>query len=94
MKVLKGYVKNRARPEGCIAECYLVDECMSFCNMYMKQFAESNYQECRNQDFSNDVILEGRPISVGTSILLSNEMLANAHRYVLFNTTLVEPYLG
>ncbi|XP_042472108.1 uncharacterized protein LOC122054736 [Zingiber officinale] len=28
MKMLKGYVKNRARPEGCIAECYLAEERM------------------------------------------------------------------
>ncbi|KAK9929509.1 hypothetical protein M0R45_026605 [Rubus argutus] len=30
MKTLKDYVRNPARPEGCIAESYLADECMSF----------------------------------------------------------------
>ncbi|KAL6194567.1 hypothetical protein ACLB2K_035649 [Fragaria x ananassa] len=30
-KVLKDYVKNRARPEGSIAENYLADECLRFC---------------------------------------------------------------
>ncbi|XP_042404675.1 uncharacterized protein LOC121994831 [Zingiber officinale] len=34
MKILKGYVKNRARPEGCIAECYLAEERMRFCSAY------------------------------------------------------------
>ncbi|XP_013608049.1 PREDICTED: uncharacterized protein LOC106314771 [Brassica oleracea var. oleracea] len=28
MKVLKDYVRNTARPEGCIAESYLAEECM------------------------------------------------------------------
>ena len=26
MKVLKGYVRNRNRPEGCIDKCYIVEE--------------------------------------------------------------------
>ena len=37
MKVLKGYVRNHARPESCIAECYLAKECMRFCGSYMKE---------------------------------------------------------
>lgn len=93
MKILKGYVRNPARPEGCIAECYLADECMSFCNKNMKTTIEVDYQVGRNQDFDNDVILEGRPISGGTSITLSDELLETAHRCVLFNTAIVEPYL-
>ncbi|XP_058202814.1 uncharacterized protein LOC131317269 [Rhododendron vialii] len=47
----------------------------------------------RNQDFENDVILEGRPISAATSITLTDEVLESAHRYVLFNAAIVEPYL-
>jgi len=34
MKILKGYVKNRSRPEGCIAERYLVKEAVEFCNEF------------------------------------------------------------
>ncbi|XP_010490106.1 PREDICTED: uncharacterized protein LOC104767831 [Camelina sativa] len=30
-KVLKDFVRNPARPEGCIAESYLAEECMEFC---------------------------------------------------------------
>ena len=30
MKVLKDFVRNPARPEGCIAESYLAEECMNF----------------------------------------------------------------
>ena len=35
MKKLKGYVRNKARPEGCIGECYLAEECMRFCSGYI-----------------------------------------------------------
>ncbi|TYK21964.1 uncharacterized protein E5676_scaffold543G00100 [Cucumis melo var. makuwa] len=69
MKVLKAYVRNRARPEGCIAE------------------------ECRNEELENSVILEGRPISAGISITMDDDDLKNAHRYVLFNTTEIEPFV-
>ncbi|WVZ93355.1 hypothetical protein U9M48_039342, partial [Paspalum notatum var. saurae] len=31
---LKRYVRNRSRPEGSIAEAYIVDECLTFCSRY------------------------------------------------------------
>ncbi|KAJ0097265.1 hypothetical protein Patl1_28596 [Pistacia atlantica] len=87
MKILKGYVKNRARPEGCAAECYLVDETVTFCSGYFKYDFGGNDQNARNQDFFSDVILEGHPILGGKSMSLSDEVLELAHHYVLFNTT-------
>lgn len=30
------YVRNGARPEGCIAKGYVVDECSNFCSMYLR----------------------------------------------------------
>ncbi|XP_062111807.1 uncharacterized protein LOC133823196 [Humulus lupulus] len=50
MKLLKDYVRNRARPEGCIAECYLVDECVSFCNEFTDHSIELNIKEGRNEE--------------------------------------------
>ncbi|KAL6310976.1 hypothetical protein AAG906_019942 [Vitis piasezkii] len=35
MKVLKGYVRNHNRPEGCIAECYIAEEALEFCTEYL-----------------------------------------------------------
>ena len=32
---LKQYVRNRARPEGSIAEGYVVNEALTFCSMYL-----------------------------------------------------------
>ncbi|KAL5733871.1 hypothetical protein ACOSP7_031732 [Xanthoceras sorbifolium] len=41
----------------------------------------------------NDLILGGRPISAGKSIILSDELLQIAHRYILFNSLEVQPYV-
>lgn len=38
LSVLKSYVRNKAHPEGCIAEAYLADECMTFCSRYIEGF--------------------------------------------------------
>jgi len=35
MGTLKGYVRNRARPEGSIAEAYIANEALTFCSRYM-----------------------------------------------------------
>lgn len=35
MKILKGYVKNRSRPEGCIVERYIVEEAIEFHPEYL-----------------------------------------------------------
>ena len=34
-KILKGYVRNRNRPEGCIIEYYIYEEAIEFCNEYL-----------------------------------------------------------
>lgn len=35
MRTLKDYVRNKAHPEGSIAEGYLIDECLTFCSRYL-----------------------------------------------------------
>ncbi|XP_057802767.1 uncharacterized protein LOC131018047 [Salvia miltiorrhiza] len=35
MRVLKSYVRNRNRPEGCMAECYIAEEAVEFCSEYL-----------------------------------------------------------
>ncbi|XP_042407063.1 uncharacterized protein LOC121996952 [Zingiber officinale] len=92
MKMLKGYVKNRARPEGCIAECYLTEERMRFCSAYIKKAACIGLRSNRNDDLENGVV-EGRPISQGKEIILEEHLLQAAHRYVLFNTAEIDPYI-
>ena len=36
MSIYKQYVRNRARPEGSIAEAYIVNEALTFCSMYFQ----------------------------------------------------------
>ena len=36
MGVYKQYVRNRACPEGSIAEAYVVNEALTFCSMYLR----------------------------------------------------------
>ena len=41
----------------------------------------------------SDFILEGHPISKGKPMTVDAKVINAAHRYVLFNTEEVEPYL-
>ncbi|XP_020258863.1 uncharacterized protein LOC109835292 [Asparagus officinalis] len=93
MKTLKKCVRNPARPEGCIAESYLAEECIAFCSEFLKQSIHVKEKEVRNEEFENDVIFEGRPISKTTSITLTDKEKDIAHRSVLLNTAIMDPFL-
>ena len=48
---LKSTVCNKARPEGSIAEGYIVDECLLFCSRFFKDGTETRFsKKDRNQD--------------------------------------------
>ncbi|XP_059624867.1 uncharacterized protein LOC132268136 isoform X2 [Cornus florida] len=93
MKVYKGYVRNKVRAEGCIAEGYLAKECVRFCSEHIKQASEIGVRHSQNEDFEGETTVDGRPISKGIPKMMSNDMLEIAHRYVLFNYAEVEPYI-
>ena len=46
----KRRVRNKARPEASIAEAYLVDECLTFCSMYLRGIETRWSREERNVD--------------------------------------------
>lgn len=87
MKVLKGYVRNRARPEGCIAENYLADEYVQFCSRYIPQ------NDCIGEKYERNADLVGRPLSVTKYKRLSEIDHEAAHNTLLFNMKSVEPYI-
>ncbi|KAK3204716.1 hypothetical protein Dsin_018762 [Dipteronia sinensis] len=93
MKFLKGFVKNRSRPEGCIVEHYSDEECACHCSGYMKHGAETGVRYTQIHDFENEKVTEGRPILQGKSKTMTSEMLKIAHRYVLFNIADCDPYI-
>jgi hypothetical protein len=47
---LKGTVCNRAKPEGSIAEAYVVDECVSYCSRYLTNIETRFNKKDRNND--------------------------------------------
>ena len=36
LRTVKGYVRNKAHPEGSIAEGYITEECMTFCSLFFE----------------------------------------------------------
>ena len=71
MKPIKDYVHNWYRPEGCIAECYIVEEALEFCVEYL-----SNYKSIRLStgcliDFTVERPLGGANIKVVDSPTLA-----------------------
>ncbi|XP_042972746.1 uncharacterized protein LOC122304540 [Carya illinoinensis] len=50
MGKFKRYVRNRAHPEGSIAEAYLHVECLTFCSMYLNDIETRHNREERNTD--------------------------------------------
>jgi hypothetical protein len=47
---VKRYVRNTARPEGSIAEAYVVDECLTFCSRYFDDVETRFNRPSRNQE--------------------------------------------
>ncbi|CAN1148041.1 hypothetical protein LINPERHAP2_LOCUS16231, partial [Linum perenne] len=52
--ILKGFVRNKARPEGSIAESYLVTKCLTFCSMYLDGIETQFNAPERNYDIKID----------------------------------------
>ena len=50
---MKGFVSNKAHPEGSIAEAYISKECTTFCSMYLNGIETVFNQEERNDDGGN-----------------------------------------
>ncbi|KAI3778420.1 hypothetical protein L2E82_07700 [Cichorium intybus] len=50
MKKLKNYVRNKARPEGCMAEGYVAEEALTFCSMYLRDVQTRFNRPDRNED--------------------------------------------
>ena len=85
MKILKGYVKNQNRPEMCIVESYLAEEAIEFCLKYIggtETIGVSNTRNTRNKG-----------IGVGSPKFMAHDDWELAHRNMLENTSIVQPYI-
>ena len=95
-------MKNRAQPEGSIAEGYLAEECLTFCSRYLDGIKTRFNRVGRVDDKPNhieprygDFIFPKIGCSVGkvSSFMLSHLELAQTHIYVLFSCTIADPFI-
>ncbi|CAN1121606.1 hypothetical protein LINPERHAP2_LOCUS866 [Linum perenne] len=98
LSILKGFVRNKARPEGSIAEAYVVDECLTFCSMYLDGIETQFNAPERNLDIEIDGNLsvfssKVRPLGLAKYVTLSFEDLDMIHWYVISNCEEVQLYL-
>lgn len=65
MNVYESYVKNWARPEGCIIERYIFEETISFCADYIRGIEEIfDYLSCNNlRSEKEEIVVYRRLIS-------------------------------
>ena len=66
---------------------------MRFFSEFLQRKVQMEEKEVRNEDYENNVILEGRPILKPKTIALSSNEKDIAHLAVLMNMAVVEPYL-
>ncbi|XP_056683319.1 uncharacterized protein [Spinacia oleracea] len=88
MKVLKGYVMNRSRPEGCMVQRYLAEEAVDFCSEYLFNFDPVGLPEPRC------ITTTGKGIVGNEVISIARDDWRRAHLYVLHNSAEVEPYVA
>ncbi|CAM8925426.1 unnamed protein product [Rhodiola kirilowii] len=60
MKILKSYVRNRHRPEGCIVEGYITEEAVEFCTNFLGNTAAVGIPRPRHFDQFSGKGISGR----------------------------------
>ena len=84
---MKGYVRNRNRPEGCIVEGYVAEESLEFCSEYLHDLEaiglQNNVEDLNVSKGLGGGIVHSAPY----------ESLIIAHQTILANSTLVQPYI-
>ncbi|XP_042980097.1 uncharacterized protein LOC122310279 [Carya illinoinensis] len=82
----KRYVKNKARPEGSIAEAYIHIECLTFCSMYLQDVETKFNRVDRNIDGGGEDTIDGfsifnqhvRPLGISSNVKLDDKLLSSA----------------
>lgn len=78
-------MRNRAYPEGSIAEGYIAKECLTFCSRFLKgvdkSSSTSKYTNLEEENFLFDSL--GEPIGSIQDVRFHAKTLIQAHRYVL-----------
>ena len=105
---LKSTMRNKAKPEGSIAESYIGDECLIFCSRYLKDDIETTFNKLdRNMSKkvkkdrklecmrgSLGIFLDGGPVGIGVAHKkINSEEAGKMHRYILDNCPEVLKYM-
>ncbi|KAL7606445.1 hypothetical protein Lser_V15G18818 [Lactuca serriola] len=99
MKVIKGHVRNKNTPEGCIAEENVAKETIEFFNQFLKRMdtvgiSPDNHHNCGiHKGVDSSSITDDTPVSAVKSVEVSAELFSKAHFFVLQNTSEVLPYI-
>ena len=104
LRDLKSNMRNKACLEGCIAESVLTKEAMHFCSTFLDGFQTLSNRLSRNDDNEESLGCSTRhastlfpqsrkPLGKPSSYVLRGLAKVQAHRYVLFNCSDVNPYL-
>jgi len=98
---LKSYVRNKAQAEGSIAEGYMAEEALTFCSRYVDGI-ETVFNRLRRVNDEPHIVPSnistlfpqvGKPASSFAYFTLSAKEKLQAHRHVLTNCTIVDPFL-
>ena len=101
---MKKYVRNKAAPEGCIAEGYITEECLTFCSRYLENI-ETRFNRPRRNDDDSEAINSsefpslstifptlGKPFGAIKTCILEPLEKTQAHSYVLAQYEAVESF--
>ncbi|KAL5552411.1 hypothetical protein UlMin_002587 [Ulmus minor] len=100
LKRLKDYVRNAAKPEGSIAEGFVVDEALTFCSRYFDDVETRFNRPDRNDDGIHPTrqlsVFESqcKPLGKQSYVELDNNDRDKAEFYILNNSPELEPYLN
>ena len=88
MKTLKSHVRNMARPEACMVEGYLKDECIGFVTEYLQAFdvTQRHVWDADEEYGDAEEVLQGG----GMPFVLTPALRDLAHRYVISNISYMQ----
>ena len=89
---LKTYVRNKRQPESSIVECYIIEECIHYCEWYMESKNNNDVEEERPRLSIFSVPDEYSAFQPQYRTLTYIEMDI-AHNHYLFNCDKVTPYI-
>ena len=88
MKALKGFVRNKARPEGGMAEGYALEEALGFCTEYMVEFQSTRRRVWDNKE--EDRVADEVPEGSGRPRRMEENIQGWAHNYIVNNSTCMD----